>query len=107
VSHVATVRQSHAACRLVDFAEFVCGPAPLLQFIGRALKSLVSGDVGQAPEGVHQRKTTMFGVNCSFRWTTTISPYRVASSGNVTEGLEVFLVRFLISPTEIVPPSHG
>jgi uroporphyrin-III C-methyltransferase len=52
VSHVATARQSHAACRLVDFAGLVCGPAPLLLLIGRAMESLVSGDVGQAPEGV-------------------------------------------------------
>jgi uroporphyrin-III C-methyltransferase len=52
VSHVATARQSHAACRLVDFAGLVCGPAPLLLLIGRAMESLVSGEVGQAPEGV-------------------------------------------------------
>jgi len=52
VSHVATARQSHAACRLVDFAGLVCGPAPLLLLIGPAMESLVSGDVGQAPEGV-------------------------------------------------------
>jgi uroporphyrin-III C-methyltransferase len=41
VSHVATARQSYAACRLVDFAELVCGPAPLLLLIGRAMDSLV------------------------------------------------------------------
>jgi uroporphyrin-III C-methyltransferase len=52
VSHVATARQSFAACRLVDFAGLACGPSPLLLLIGRAMESLVSGDVGQAPESV-------------------------------------------------------
>jgi uroporphyrin-III C-methyltransferase len=42
VSHVATVRQSHAACRLVDFAGLVCGPTPLLLLIGRAMEPLLS-----------------------------------------------------------------
>jgi siroheme synthase len=52
VSHVATSRQSHAACRLADLAESACRPKPLLLLIGRAMESLVSGDVGQLPEGV-------------------------------------------------------
>jgi uroporphyrin-III C-methyltransferase len=52
VSHVATAGQNHAACRLVDFAGLVCGPAPLLLLIGRAMESLVSGELGQAPESV-------------------------------------------------------
>jgi uroporphyrin-III C-methyltransferase len=43
VSHVATARQSYVTCRLVDFAELVCGPAPLLLLIGRAMESLVGG----------------------------------------------------------------
>jgi uroporphyrin-III C-methyltransferase len=52
VSHVATARQSYTACRLVDFAKLVCGPAPLLLLIGRAMESLVGEDDVQAPEGV-------------------------------------------------------
>jgi len=52
VSHVATARQSYAACRLVDFAGLGCGPAPLLLLIGRAMESLLSADVVQTPKGV-------------------------------------------------------
>jgi uroporphyrin-III C-methyltransferase len=37
---------------LADFAGLACGQAPLLLLIGRAMESLVSGEVGQAPEGV-------------------------------------------------------
>lgn len=51
VSHVATSRQSYAACRLVDLAGLVCGPTPLLLLIGRAMERVVSGDIEQAPEG--------------------------------------------------------
>jgi uroporphyrin-III C-methyltransferase len=43
VSHVATPRQTHAACRLRDLPTLVCGPAPLLLLIGRAVESLVVG----------------------------------------------------------------
>jgi uroporphyrin-III C-methyltransferase len=43
VSNVATAGQSYEACRLVDFAELACGPAPLLVLIGRAMDSLVGG----------------------------------------------------------------
>jgi uroporphyrin-III C-methyltransferase len=44
VSHAATARQSYAACRLDEFAALVCGPAPLLVMVGRAMQSLVAGD---------------------------------------------------------------
>jgi len=43
ISHAATVRQSHAACRLDSFADIACGPAPLLVLVGRAMESLVAG----------------------------------------------------------------
>jgi len=43
ISHAATPRQSYAACRLESFAGLVCGPAPLLLLIGRAMESLVDG----------------------------------------------------------------
>jgi uroporphyrin-III C-methyltransferase len=43
VSHVATPRQTHAACRLRDLPTLACGPAPLLLLIGRAVESLVVG----------------------------------------------------------------
>ena len=55
VSHVATSRQSFAACRLDDFAELECGPAPLLLLIGWAMESLVSGvreALGPVPQEV-------------------------------------------------------
>ena len=47
VSHAATPNQTHAACRLADFATLQCGPAPLLLLIGRAMESLVTGDANQ------------------------------------------------------------
>ena len=43
VSHAATARQTHAACRLRDLPTLVCGPAPLLLLIGRAVESLMAG----------------------------------------------------------------
>jgi uroporphyrin-III C-methyltransferase len=42
ISHAATPRQSHAACRLEAFGELECGPAPLLLLIGRAMESLLN-----------------------------------------------------------------
>ena len=47
ISHAATARQSHAACRLEGFAELVCGPAPLLVLVGRAMESLLAGVVDE------------------------------------------------------------
>ncbi len=44
VSHAATPRQTHAACRLAGFAELECGPAPLLLLVGRAMESVVGSD---------------------------------------------------------------
>ena len=44
ISHAATPRQSHAACRLESFAELACGPAPLLLLIGPAMESLLTSD---------------------------------------------------------------
>jgi len=41
ISHAATSQQSHAACRLSEFGELPCGPAPLLLLIGRAMESLL------------------------------------------------------------------
>ena len=52
VSHAATSRQSYAACRLEEFAGLACGPAPLLLLIGRAMESLVVGDVDEAVSAV-------------------------------------------------------
>ena len=46
ISHAATPRQSHAACRLESFDELACGPAPLLLLIGRAMESLVDQQDG-------------------------------------------------------------
>jgi uroporphyrin-III C-methyltransferase len=47
VSHAATPRQSHAACRLESFGELECGPAPLLLLVGRAMEPLVAEDSEQ------------------------------------------------------------
>ena len=41
ISHAATPKQSHAACRLEAFGELECGPAPLLLLIGRAMESVL------------------------------------------------------------------
>lgn len=42
ISHAATERQNHAACRLANLAALHCGPAPLLLLIGRAMESVVN-----------------------------------------------------------------
>ena len=55
VSHAATSRQSYAACRLDEFGELECGPAPLLLLIGRAMESLMDGvgeTVGLVPREI-------------------------------------------------------
>jgi uroporphyrin-III C-methyltransferase len=44
VSHVATSRQSHAACKLADLAESASRPTPLLLLIGRAMEALMGGE---------------------------------------------------------------
>ena len=44
ISHAATPRQSHAACRLAALSELTCGPAPLLLLVGRAMESLLYVD---------------------------------------------------------------
>jgi len=49
ISHAATVRQCHAAATLEEFSGMVCGPAPLLLLIGRAMSSLlVSSEADEA-----------------------------------------------------------
>jgi uroporphyrin-III C-methyltransferase len=48
ISHAATSRQSHAATTLADLSGMVCGPAPLLLLIGRAMQSLLVGEVEDA-----------------------------------------------------------
>ncbi|MES2393292.1 MAG: uroporphyrinogen-III C-methyltransferase [Acidobacteriota bacterium] len=47
VSHAATERQAHVACRLSEFAELECGPAPLLVMVGRAMESLLAGETAE------------------------------------------------------------
>jgi uroporphyrin-III C-methyltransferase len=49
VSHVATARQSYSTCRLVDLAGLVCGPAPLLLLVGRAIDLLLDRPVSVVP----------------------------------------------------------
>jgi uroporphyrin-III C-methyltransferase len=49
VSHAATARQSVVACRLEEFAGMVCGPAPVLVLVGRAMESLVTTAPGLKP----------------------------------------------------------
>jgi uroporphyrin-III C-methyltransferase len=48
VSHAATARQTHAACRLESLSELRCGPAPLMVMVGRAMEPLLVGD-GELP----------------------------------------------------------
>jgi uroporphyrin-III C-methyltransferase len=44
VSHAATSRQTFVACRLQGLEEMVCGAAPVLLLVGRAMEGLVRGD---------------------------------------------------------------
>jgi uroporphyrin-III C-methyltransferase len=44
ISHAATARQSHAACRFGSLADLHCGPAPLLLLIGREMEPLLAAD---------------------------------------------------------------
>jgi len=52
ISHAATARQSHAACRLEGFASLACGPAPLLVLVGRAMESLLAGVADERVEEI-------------------------------------------------------
>jgi uroporphyrin-III C-methyltransferase len=42
VSHAATERQTHVACRVESLQELVCGPAPVLMLVGRAVEAMVT-----------------------------------------------------------------
>jgi uroporphyrin-III C-methyltransferase len=44
ISHAATPRQSYVAATLGGLPELVCGPAPVLLLIGRAMQSLLGAD---------------------------------------------------------------
>jgi uroporphyrin-III C-methyltransferase len=44
ISHVATSRQSHSACRLEHLPDLVCGPTPLLLLIGQPMEPLIWQD---------------------------------------------------------------
>lgn len=53
ISHAATPRQNHAATLLQDLPQIVCGPAPLLLLIGRAMQSLLTGgEAGSMASGL-------------------------------------------------------
>jgi len=52
ISHAATARQSHAACRLVSLAALPCGSAPLLVLVGRAMESLLAGETDERVEEI-------------------------------------------------------
>jgi uroporphyrin-III C-methyltransferase len=53
ISHAATVRQSHVAATLKELPEMVCGPAPLLLLVGRAMEGLLTGsEVDEIASGV-------------------------------------------------------
>ena len=53
VSHAATGRQSHSACRLDGLETLLCGPAPVLVLVGRAMEAVVAGKALQAlPAGM-------------------------------------------------------
>jgi uroporphyrin-III C-methyltransferase len=45
VSHAATPRQTHTACRLDELDRLLCGPAPLLLLVGRVVESLLTSEV--------------------------------------------------------------
>ena len=49
VSHAATSRQSHTACRLAALAQLRCGPAPLLLMVGFVLEPLLAQTDRTAP----------------------------------------------------------
>ena len=44
ISHAATLRQSYVAARLTGLGGLVCGPAPVLLLVGRAMEPLFSED---------------------------------------------------------------
>ncbi len=44
VSHAATEWQTHVACRMDGLAEMVCGPAPVLMLVGRAVEAILTGE---------------------------------------------------------------
>lgn len=44
VSQAATPRQTHAVCRLEGLGGLVCGPAPLMVMVGRAMEPLLAGE---------------------------------------------------------------
>jgi uroporphyrin-III C-methyltransferase len=53
ISHAATARQSFAASTLEELPKMVCGPAPLLLLIGRAMRSLlIEGEADDVALGV-------------------------------------------------------
>jgi uroporphyrin-III C-methyltransferase len=53
ISHAATMRQSHATASLEELPEMVCGPAPLLLLVGRAMEGLLTGsEVDEIASGV-------------------------------------------------------
>jgi uroporphyrin-III C-methyltransferase len=45
ISHAATPRQSHVAARVGQMDAMVCGPAPVLVMVGRAMEPLLRPDV--------------------------------------------------------------
>jgi len=51
ISHAATPRQSHAASTLRDLPGMVCGAAPLLLLVGRAMQPLLDGSGEVEAEG--------------------------------------------------------
>ena len=61
VSHAATERQSFVSGRVGEMEAMVCGPAPLLMLVGRAMEAVVRGEsaefaqsiVAEAVDGVH------------------------------------------------------
>ncbi len=48
VSHAATERQTQVACRLAGLDDLVCGPAPVLMLVGRAMESVLTDDTAAA-----------------------------------------------------------
>lgn len=60
ISHAATSRQAHAACRLGTLDQLQCGPAPLLVLVGRALGPLLTGDQEEGTRVVQQLTSVVF-----------------------------------------------
>lgn len=56
ISHAATSRQSYVVSSLEGLPTLVCGSAPLLLLVGRAMESLLAGAAAEPAQHLHDRQ---------------------------------------------------